>query len=96
VELACKIVAKGFIAFCFNVPTDLYLEFLNDDEVENHYEKSSKNNGMIKMFNIFDAVVVIISLIEYGVQAGGNSGLTALRAFRLLRIFKLLKRWKSI
>lgn len=53
-------------------------------------------------FNIFDAVVVILSSIDiavmflfYGKDSGSNSAISALRAFRLLRIFKLAKTWKD-
>jgi len=52
-------------------------------------------------FNIFDGVIVIISIIEAiivktnpeALQGGGTS---ALRAFRLLRVLKLAKSWKRL
>ena len=49
-------------------------------------------------FNTFDCIIVITSVIDVGftltkVKEQG-SGITALRAFRLLRIFKLAKSWK--
>jgi len=51
-------------------------------------------------FNLFDAVVVILSLVEVvmetigtGDSAGG--AFSALRAVRLLRVFKLARSWKS-
>ena len=40
-------------------------------------------------FNIFDFIIVMISLVELGL--GEGSGLGALRTFRLLRVFKLAK-----
>jgi len=40
-------------------------------------------------FNIFDAIVVITSLIELGFSGGSGGGISALRAFRLFRIVKL-------
>lgn len=46
-------------------------------------------------FNIFDSVVVLISLIEY-CMPGEGSGLSVLRAFRLLRIFKIIKSWENL
>jgi len=53
-------------------------------------------------FNIFDSVVVIVSTVDiavtfliYGQDSGSNSAISALRAFRLLRIFKLAKTWKD-
>eukprot|EP00761_Pharyngomonas_kirbyi_P014924 gb/GECH01014955.1/.p1 GENE.gb/GECH01014955.1/~~gb/GECH01014955.1/.p1 ORF type:complete len:1446 (+),score=208.71 gb/GECH01014955.1/:1-4338(+) len=59
-------------------------------------------------FNIFDAIIVVASIIEVVVSlaigsvnldnpsAQQGTGLTALRALRLLRIFKLAKIWKSM
>ena len=50
-------------------------------------------------FNIFDAFVVLISIVDliinYSVttSGGGASAISALRAFRLMRIFKLAKSW---
>lgn len=53
-------------------------------------------------FNLFDATIVIISLIESiiswadvgsGVSTGG--ALSAFRGVRLLRVFKLARSWKS-
>ena len=50
-------------------------------------------------FNIFDAVVVIISVIELIVKYAGvptsGGAFSGLRAIRLLRVFKLAKSWKS-
>lgn len=48
-------------------------------------------------FNIFDGVIVIVGLVEFfGTLVGASiqsSGFTVLRAFRLLRIFKIVKSW---
>lgn len=46
-------------------------------------------------FNIFDAVLVIIGMSEL-IFSDGSSALLVLRAFRLLRIFKLARKWKSL
>ena len=54
--------------------------------------------------NIFDGLVVISSLIEVGTDAaegvcsggGGGGGLSVLRSFRLLRVFKLARSWKQL
>jgi len=46
-------------------------------------------------FNLFDAIIVIISIIEM-ILPDSNSGLSVLRAFRLLRIFKIIKSWDSL
>ena len=46
-------------------------------------------------FNIFDGVVVIISIIELAVADGGGN-LTVLRSFRLLRILKLARSWPQL
>lgn len=45
-------------------------------------------------FNIFDALVVITSLLEFvGV---GSKAVLVFRCFRLLRIFKIIRSWKSL
>jgi hypothetical protein len=41
-------------------------------------------------FNVFDALVVLISLIEIAFS-DGSGALSALRAFRLFRIFKIFR-----
>ena len=45
-------------------------------------------------WNNFDFVIVIFSMIELLFE--GISGLSMLRSFRLLRVFKLAKSWKSL
>ena len=51
-------------------------------------------------FNIFDGVVVIISLVEVVMEVakveGGSGGLAVLRSFRLVRVFKLARSWKDL
>jgi hypothetical protein len=57
-------------------------------------------------FNIFDGIVVILSLIELTisfVQMSENGGelesggfLSVLRGFRLLRVFKLVRSWTTL
>ena len=42
-------------------------------------------------FNIFDTIVVIISVIELNLDSGSGSSLGALRAVRLFRIFKIFR-----
>lgn len=44
-------------------------------------------------FNIFDAVIVAMSFVEMAVK---SKGLTALRMFRLARIFKMARNWASL
>jgi len=50
-------------------------------------------------FNIFDCVIVVLSVIDlvldYTLDASTVSALTALRGFRLLRVFKLAKSWSK-
>ena len=54
----------------------------------------------IDKFNTFDFLIVIISSIDVGLtqssigKSSGSNALQALRAFRLLRVFKLAKSWK--
>ena len=54
-------------------------------------------------FNLFDATIVIISLVDFSLFAAGimnntqdNAIVSALRALRLLRIVKLVKQWKEL
>ena len=51
-------------------------------------------------YNIFDAVIVIISLIDYTLTAimtdSESSALKAFRALRLLRMIKLSRQWKAL
>lgn len=55
-------------------------------------------------FNIFDAVIVIVSTIDLivtlsqtGQEETSETGfITVLRGFRLLRIFKLVKSWTTL
>ena len=50
-------------------------------------------------FNVFDSVVVLSSLIDLVVsllvESSSGGAITALRGFRLIRIFKLAKAWKK-
>jgi len=46
-------------------------------------------------FNIFDCFIVIMSYVEL-FMPGEASSLSVLRAFRLLRIFKIIKSWDSL
>ncbi|NXN99516.1 SCN5A protein, partial [Rhinopomastus cyanomelas] len=45
-------------------------------------------------WNIFDSIIVILSLMELGLSGMGN--LSVLRSFRLLRVFKLAKSWPTL
>ena len=45
-------------------------------------------------FNIFDAVVVLISIIELAMANSGS--LSALRSFRILRVLKLVRSWTTL
>ena len=53
-------------------------------------------------FNIFDAVIVIVSLVDLGIIATSDSDeesagfITVLRGFRLIRIFRLVKSWTAL
>ena len=52
-------------------------------------------------FNIFDAIVVILSIVDMVITAASNSdednsaALTAFRGARLIRVFKLARSWTS-
>ncbi|XP_071590748.1 sodium channel protein type 5 subunit alpha-like isoform X4 [Heliangelus exortis] len=45
-------------------------------------------------WNIFDSIIVTLSLMELGLSSMGN--LSVLRSFRLLRVFKLAKSWPTL
>ncbi|KAM4608382.1 LOW QUALITY PROTEIN: sodium channel, voltage-gated, type I-like, alpha [Polymixia lowei] len=45
-------------------------------------------------WNIFDGIIVSLSLIELGLA--NVSGMSVLRSFRLLRVFKLAKSWPTL
>ena len=51
-------------------------------------------------FNIFDCVIVAFSLVEIGFEIASSdalgAGLSALRTFRLMRVFKLAKSWEDL
>lgn len=47
-------------------------------------------------FNVFDSIVVLMSIVDVFQSAGNNSGLSVLRAFRLLRIFKIIRSWRQL
>ena len=45
-------------------------------------------------FNDFDAIVVIVGLSDFADL--GSKAITVMRAFRLLRIFKIVRSWTSL
>ena len=47
-------------------------------------------------FNIFDRTLVIMSFLEMWLAEIHFKGVIVLRAFRLLRMFKLAKSWKGL
>lgn len=52
-------------------------------------------------FNIFDAIIVIISeidnIMQYAIgSSASGGGVIILRSIRLLRVFKLARNWKSL
>ena len=47
-------------------------------------------------FNVFDAVIVFVSLIEILVTPDRGGGISALRSFRIMRLFKLLRSWATL
>lgn len=50
-------------------------------------------------FNLFDAIIVLISIIELVIENAGikfsYGAFSALRAIRIMRVFKLARNWKS-
>ena len=52
-------------------------------------------------FNTFDCFIVLVSCVDIGLtysnlSSTSSGAITALRAFRLLRVFKLAKTWKKL
>ena len=51
-------------------------------------------------FNIFDALIVVISTVELAFEkasgSGGKSAMTIFRGFRIIRIFKLVNIWENL
>ena len=45
-------------------------------------------------FNDFDAIIVVIGMLEFA--SIGNKAILVFRAFRLLRIFKIVRAWKGL
>lgn len=45
-------------------------------------------------FNVFDAIIVIVGILDF--FHFGSRAITVLRAFRLLRIFKIVRSWTSL
>ncbi|CAF0840530.1 unnamed protein product [Rotaria sordida] len=45
-------------------------------------------------WNVFDLIIVTVSVVELGLA--GVKGLSVLRSFRLLRVFKLAKSWQTL
>ncbi|KAF2902697.1 hypothetical protein ILUMI_03476 [Ignelater luminosus] len=54
----------------------------------------SPKNYFQEGWNIFDFIIVVLSLLELGLE--GVQGLSVLRSFRLLRVFKLAKSWPTL
>ena len=46
-------------------------------------------------FNVFDSFIVLMSYID-ALMPGNNKNLKILKAFRTMRIFKILKKWKAL
>jgi hypothetical protein len=51
-------------------------------------------NYVMDGFNVFDGVIVIVGLLEF-IKIKSRF-VTVLRAFRLLRIFKIIRAWTSL
>jgi hypothetical protein len=51
----------------------------------------SPRKFVMDKFNIFDSLIVLVSVVELFFSSGSGGGVSALRAFRLFRIFKLFR-----
>uniref|UniRef100_A0A4X2KU58 Sodium channel protein n=1 Tax=Vombatus ursinus TaxID=29139 RepID=A0A4X2KU58_VOMUR len=50
----------------------------------------------LRPWNIFDSIIVVLSLVEIIISNSGSSNLSLLRSLRLLRVFKLAKSWPTL
>ncbi|XP_036593864.1 sodium channel protein type 11 subunit alpha [Trichosurus vulpecula] len=50
----------------------------------------------LRPWNIFDSIIVVLSLVEIIITNVANSNLSLLRSLRLLRVFKLAKSWPTL
>jgi len=42
-------------------------------------------------FNLFDALIMVLSIVELALSSGGSGSFSAMRAFRLFRVFKVFR-----
>lgn len=90
-ELAWKLDIMNLVFFCV-----FFLEMLIK------IAGLGPNLYIKDQFNIFDALIVSLSVVDvivtYSMPNSGNGGgaISAFRAFRLLRIFKLAKSWTKL
>ncbi|XP_062389380.1 sodium channel, voltage-gated, type I-like, alpha [Sardina pilchardus] len=83
-ELLTRVLYVGNLVFTAIFTGEMVLKIIAMDPY--YYFQDS--------WNIFDSVIVILSLIELGLAK--LSGMSVLRSFRLLRIFKLAKSWPTL
>nr|XP_020826260.1 sodium channel protein type 11 subunit alpha isoform X4 [Phascolarctos cinereus] len=50
----------------------------------------------LRPWNIFDGIIVVLSLVEIIISSSITSNLSILRSLRLLRVFKLAKSWPTL
>uniref|UniRef100_A0A1I8G4E0 Ion_trans domain-containing protein n=1 Tax=Macrostomum lignano TaxID=282301 RepID=A0A1I8G4E0_9PLAT len=77
--LLTDIIEYSNVVFCVIFGLEMLLKLIGDGLIV--YISSG--------FNVFDASIVLLSIFE--LIQGGNSGLSVLRTFRLLRILKLVR-----
>ncbi|XP_024922114.1 LOW QUALITY PROTEIN: sodium channel protein type 4 subunit alpha B-like [Cynoglossus semilaevis] len=79
-----SMLSVGNLAFTGIFTTEMVLKAIALDPY--HYFQQG--------WNVFDAVIVCLSLMELGLS--NVEGLSVLRSFRLLRVFKLAKSWPTL
>ncbi|KAK9410690.1 sodium channel protein type 2 subunit alpha-like [Crotalus adamanteus] len=80
----CSILKNGNLVFTGIFTAEMVLKIIAMDPY--YYFQEG--------WNIFDSIIVTLSLMELGLQE--VDGLSVLRSFRLLRVFKLAKSWPTL
>ncbi|XP_031414294.1 sodium channel, voltage-gated, type I-like, alpha isoform X2 [Clupea harengus] len=83
-ELLTRVLYVGNLVFTAIFTAEMILKIIAMDPYYYFQER----------WNIFDSVIVSLSLMELGLA--NLSGMSVLRSFRLLRIFKLAKSWPTL
>jgi hypothetical protein len=85
-EEGIKTMEKLNTAFTFIFTTELVLKNISLGTIDYLRDK----------INVFDAILVSISLVEFITSSGGNSGFSAFRALRIFRVLRVTRLIRSL